>query len=91
MNSGKVTQSILGPIPYCMVFKGIASIRVMLCIARSRSSTRHGAKPKPQLTMATEVTPCQPDMVQYGSQKRLGVVVGVEVDEPLGDDQAVGG
>ena len=69
MNSGKVVQSHLGASPSCMQAKGIASLRVMLCMARSRSSTREGANPKPQFPMATEVTPCQPDIVQYGSQK----------------------
>jgi hypothetical protein len=32
-------------------------------------SGRAGANPKPQLPMATDVTPCHPDSVQYGSQK----------------------
>ena len=27
------------------------------------------AKPKPQLPITAEVTPCQPDVVRYGSQK----------------------
>ena len=48
---------------------GIASTRVIDCIDRSRSSGRTGAKPKPQLPITTDVTPCQPDSVQYGSQK----------------------
>ena len=38
-------------------------------MARSRSSGRHGANPKPQLPITTLVTPCQPDMVHHGSQK----------------------
>jgi len=36
----------------------------MPSIARSRSSTRDGANPNPQLPNATEVTPCHPDSVQ---------------------------
>ena len=46
---------------------GIASRRDMVSIARSRSFGRTGAKPKPQLPSATEVTPCQPEIVHHGS------------------------
>ncbi len=48
---------------------GIASTRVIVSIARSRISGRIGAKPKPQLPITTDVTPCQPESVRYGSQK----------------------
>ena len=44
-------------------------MRDMVSIARSWSSGLQGAKPNPQLPIATEVTPCQPEMEQYGSQK----------------------
>ncbi len=47
---------------------GIASTRVSVRIACSRSAARTGAKPKPQFPIATDVTPCQPDNEQYGSQ-----------------------
>ena len=47
---------------------GIASTRVMVSMARSRSAGRTGAKPKPQLPITTEVMPCHDDSVQYGSQ-----------------------
>ncbi len=47
---------------------GIASVRVIVSIARSRSSGLTGAKPKPQLPITIEVTPCQLEIVQYGSQ-----------------------
>ena len=43
---------------------GIASTRVMVSIARSRSAGRTGAKPKPQLPITTEVMPCHADSVQ---------------------------
>ena len=33
------------------------------------ASTRDGANPNPQLPSATDVTPCHPESVQYGSQK----------------------
>ena len=51
-----------------MASSGMASTRVIDCIIRSRISGRTGAKPNPQLPMTTEVTPCHPDSVQYGSQ-----------------------
>ena len=40
----------------------------MVSMARSRMSGWTGANPKPQLPITMEVTPCQPDSVQYGSQ-----------------------
>ena len=40
---------------------GMASTRVIRCMARSRSSGRQGAKPKPQRLITTLVTPCQHD------------------------------
>ena len=46
----------------------MASTRVIERMAYSRMSGSTGAKPKPQLPMATDVMPCQPDSVQYGSQ-----------------------
>jgi hypothetical protein len=66
-NSGKVTQS--QGMPSCMHDKGMASLRVIESMARSRSSGLTGAKEKPQLPMTTDVTPCQPEIEQYGSQK----------------------
>jgi hypothetical protein len=57
-----VTQSQGSP---CRIDSwGIASTRVMVSMARSRISGRIGAKPKPQLPMTTEVTPCQPESVR---------------------------
>ena len=61
-NSGNVTQS--HGMPACMDAIGIASTRVMVSMARSRSAGRTGAKPKPQLPITTEVMPCQLDSVQ---------------------------
>ena len=66
-NSGNVTQS--HGMPCFIEAMGIASTRVMVIMARSRISGRTGAKPKPQLPMTTEVMPCHPERVQYGSQK----------------------
>ena len=66
-NSGNVSQS--QGMPARIVFSGTASLRDRLSIARSWSSSRQGAKPKPQLPMTTLVTPCQPDIVHHGSQK----------------------
>ena len=66
-NCGKVSQS--QGIPSFIVSKGIASTRVMDCMARSRAPSATGAKPNPQLPRTTDVTPCQPDIVQWGSQK----------------------
>ena len=60
-NSGKVSQS--QRIDACIMDRGIVSVRSMRSMARSRSSGWTGAKPKPQLPMATVVTPCQPDSV----------------------------
>ena len=67
MKSGNVTQS--HGMPAFIASYGMASLRVMLSIARSRSSARDGANPNPQLPKATDVTPCHPESVQYGSQK----------------------
>ena len=61
-NSGNVTQ--FHGMPSFIEAMGIASTRVMVSIARSRSAGRTGAKPKPQLPITTEVMPCQPDSVQ---------------------------
>jgi hypothetical protein len=47
-----------------MEASGIASTRVIDSMARSRSSGCTGAKPKPQLPIATEVMPCQLEIVQ---------------------------
>ena len=65
-NSGNVTQS--HGMPARIVLSGTASFRDTVSIARSWSSGRHGAKPKPQLPITTLVTPCQPDIVHHGSQ-----------------------
>ena len=69
---------------------GIASVRVIVSIERSRKSGRTGAKPNPQLPSTTDVTPCQPEIVQYGIPADLGVVVRVQIDEAGRDDQPVG-
>jgi hypothetical protein len=66
MNSGSVSQSHGSP--SCIASSEICSLRVMESIERSRSSGRHGAKPKPQLPTTTLVTPCQPEIVHQGSQ-----------------------
>ena len=50
--------------PAAIVLMRTASLRSMVSIARSRCSGFTGAKPKPQLPITTEVTPCQPDRVQ---------------------------
>jgi hypothetical protein len=65
-NSGNVTQ--FHGMPWRIDSYGIASTRVIERIAYSRSSGCTGANPKPQLPMATDVMPCQPDSVRYGSQ-----------------------
>ena len=65
IHSGKVTQS--QSMPAFMDSKGMASVRDMVSIARSRSSGWTGAKPKPQLPSTIEVTPCQPEMVHQAS------------------------
>ncbi len=65
IHSGNVTQS--QSIPSCMASNEMASLRDIISIERSRSSGFMGAKPKPQLPRVTDVTPCQPEMVQYGS------------------------
>ena len=64
--SGNVTQS--HGIPSRIESYGIASTRVIDFIAYSRWSGSTGANPKPQLPIATDVIPCHPDSVQYGSQ-----------------------
>ena len=55
--------------PSCMAASGMASVRTMVSIERSRKSGLHGATPKPQLPSTTEVTPCQLEIEQYGSQR----------------------
>ena len=67
MNWGKVSQSQVSAV--CIERSGIASVRTIVSIARSRSCGLTGAKPKPQLPITTEVIPCQPEIVRYGSQK----------------------
>ena len=61
-NSGNVVQ--VHGMPSFIEAMGIASTRVMVSMARSRSAGRTGAKPKPQLPITTEVMPCQLDSVQ---------------------------
>ena len=61
-NSGNVTQSHARP--WRIDSYGIASTRVIERIAYSRRSGWTGANPNPQLPIATDVTPCQPDSVQ---------------------------
>src|SRR5262245_43044180 len=65
--SGIVSQSHV--IPWRIDSYGIASVRVMVSIDRSRKSGLHGAKPKPQLPRTTDVTPCHPEMVHQGSHR----------------------
>ena len=65
-NSGNVTQSHGSP---GASTRGDRLERVIDSMAGSRSSGATGAKPNPQLPIATEVMPCQPEIVQYGSQK----------------------
>ena len=67
--SGIVSQSQCGSMPLTIDSYGIASVRVIVSIERSRKSGRTGAKPKPQLPSTTEVTPCQPEIVHHGSQR----------------------
>ena len=64
---GIVSQSHF--IPTFIDSYGIASVRVIVSIDRSRNSGFTGTKPKPQLPSTTEVTPCHPEMVQYGSHR----------------------
>ncbi len=64
-NSGKLSQSHF--IPAFMQDSGIDSVRSMRRIARSRSAGLTGAKPKPQLPIATVVTPCHPESEAYWS------------------------
>ena len=65
--SGIVSQS--HGMPASIDAYGIASVRVIVSIERSRKSGRTGAKPKPQLPSTTDVTPCQPEIVHHGSQR----------------------
>ena len=62
MNCGYVSQSKLSAA--CIDFSGIASVRTIVSIERSASGFRTGAKPKPQLPITTDVTPCQPEIVR---------------------------
>src|SRR5260221_4187843 len=64
---GMVSQS--HDIPSFIEANGMASVRVIVSIERSRKSALTGAKPKPQLPSTTEDTPLQPESVQYGSQR----------------------
>ncbi len=65
--SGMVSQSQF--MPSRMASRGMASVRTMVSMERSRNSGRHGAKPNPQLPSTTEVTPCQLEMLHHGSQR----------------------
>jgi len=67
--SGIVSQSQCGSMPLTIDSYGIASVRVIVSIERSRKWGRTGAKPKPQLPSTTEVTPCQPEIVHHGSHR----------------------
>ena len=62
MNSGNVSQ-FHGNAAAIASYE-IASLRVSESMARSRPSAFTGAMPKPQLPITTEVTPCQPLVVQ---------------------------
>jgi hypothetical protein len=64
--SPKLTQS--QRIPSRIDASGIASTRDISSIARSRSSGRIGAKPKPHIPIITVVTPFHAELVAYGSQ-----------------------
>jgi len=48
---------------------GMASVRTMVSIDRSRKSGLQGANPKPQLPSTTEVTPCQLEIEHHGSHR----------------------
>ena len=88
MYCGKVSQSTF--IDTRIGSRGIASVRERASMARSASCGRRGAKPNPQLPIVTEVTPCQLPIVQYGSQCKLGIIVGVEINKSRGDNQPAG-
>ena len=60
--SGKVSQS--QRIPFRIESRGIASMRFIILMLRSRSSGRVGANPNPHSPMVREVTPNQPDREQ---------------------------
>ena len=65
---GSVTQS--HGMPACIDVVAGSPRRASSTASPARGSPgRTGAKPKPQLPITTDVTPCQPDSVQYGSQK----------------------
>ena len=57
--SGKVSQS--QRMPSRMDLRGMASMRSIMRILRSRSSGLVGAKPNPHWPMVREVTPNQPE------------------------------
>ena len=59
----------LGQEAFAHGVEGMASVRTIVSIERSRKSGLQGAKPKPQLPSTTEVTPCQPEIVHHGSQR----------------------
>src|ERR1700746_2686934 len=67
MYCGIVSQS--QAIPAFIAANGMASVRVMVSIERSRKSGLQGAKPKPQLPSTSDRTPCHPEMGQYGSHR----------------------
>ena len=76
--------------PSFMDSKGIASVRDIISMARSRSSGRNRREAE-----ATVPNDDRRDAVPAGDRAPgvpldLGVVVGVEVDEAGGDDQASG-
>src|SRR3954451_10073418 len=63
--SGIVSQSHGNPARIDSI--GMASVRVIVSIDRSREDGLHGANHHPQLPSTTEVTPCQPEIVHQGS------------------------
>jgi hypothetical protein len=65
--SGMVSQS--HRMPWRIDSKGIASVRVIVSIERSRNSGATGANPNPQLPRTTDVTPCHPEIVHHGSHR----------------------
>ena len=64
-----VSQSQWGSMPSCIDASGMASVRTIVSIERSRKSGLHGANPKPQLPSTTDVTPCQLEIEHHGSQR----------------------
>ena len=69
---------------------GIASTRASSRVRKSRSSGAAGASVSPQLPLTAVVTPCKRRRAQGRIPEELGVIVGVQIDEPRGHDQPFG-